>query len=118
MKMHLHILFRSKNALNNEIIVMSFLDRIIAKYKYLEDHYDFVLVEGADFTKDRNLFELDINILIAKNLKLPSIIISSAFQKSKEALFGNLQLAYNTFLENEIKVYGLLANKVQLKTSN
>lgn len=100
------------NALNNEK-KDELIDRIIEHYKSLEDQFDFVLVEGTDYTKDRNLFELDINILIAKNLKLPSIIISSGFQKSKEAVFGSLQLAYNTFLENEINVYAVIANKIQ-----
>ncbi|HER39666.1 MAG TPA: phosphate acetyltransferase, partial [Salinimicrobium catena] len=62
------------------------LDTIIRKYKKLEDNFDFVLVEGSDFSGEGSVFEFDENVLIAKNLGLPVIIIASGQGKTKEAL--------------------------------
>src|SRR5690606_6578788 len=47
------------------------IDTIISKYKYLENQFDIVLVEGTDFSHENNSLELDINMLISKNLGLP-----------------------------------------------
>ncbi len=52
-------------------------DVIIEKYKVLEEKNDFMLVEGTDFSGEGSAIELDANILIAKNLGIPAIIVSS-----------------------------------------
>ena len=44
------------------------IDIIIKKYKALEDRFDFILVEGTDFSGEAVFVELDINAVIAKNL--------------------------------------------------
>ena len=43
------------------------IDKIIEKFKDLEEKFDFVLVEGTDFSGEDTYVELDINALIAKN---------------------------------------------------
>ena len=53
------------------------ISRIIEKFKALEDRFDFVLVEGTSFQGEGAIIEFDINVLIAKNLGVPAIIISS-----------------------------------------
>ena len=50
------------------------LDIIISKYKELESRFDFVLVEGSDFSSEGNVIEFDLNIDIAKNLGIPVIL--------------------------------------------
>ncbi|MCL4156784.1 UNVERIFIED_CONTAM: hypothetical protein GTU68_060885, partial [Idotea baltica] len=80
------------------------------KYKYLEEHFDFILVEGTDFSNENTNLELDINILISKNLSLPVIIVANGFNKSLDTIVENIQLAYNTFKE-EVKVLSIIANK-------
>src|SRR5271170_7391943 len=40
------------------------LDTIIRKFKYLEDKYDFTVVEGTDYLGDGAAFEFDINVQI------------------------------------------------------
>src|SRR5690606_31879299 len=44
------------------------IDEIISKYKYLESQFDIVLVEGTDFSHENTNLDLDINMLISKNL--------------------------------------------------
>ena len=90
-------------------------DTIIEKYKALEDKHDFVLVEGTDFSGEGVAIELDANILIAKNLGIPAIIVSSGIGKTLEEFIGGLHLAYDSFKEKEVKVLAVIANKVQEK---
>ena len=64
-------LIRFWNGNKRELI----LNTIIEKYKRIEDQYDFVIVEGSDFSQFGSIIELDLNILIAKNLGIPVILI-------------------------------------------
>ena len=89
------------------------IDSIIQKYKKLEDEFDFVLVEGSDFSSEGSVFEFDENVLIAKNLGLPVVIVASGENKSEEALMANLQMAYQTFIRKEVKVLAIFSNKIQ-----
>lgn len=88
------------------------LDIIIKKYKELEDRFDFILVEGTDFSGEAVFVELDINAVIAKNLGIPVILVGTGKDKSLEELVMNLHLAYDSFLDKEVKVLGIVANKV------
>jgi phosphate acetyltransferase len=88
------------------------LDIIIKKYKVLEDRFDFILVEGTDFSGDGIFVELDINALIAKNLGVPVILVGSGKDKARDELINNLLLTYDSFHDKEVKVLGVVANKV------
>lgn len=91
------------------------LDLIIEKYKRLEERFDFVLVEGTSFTGEGTVIELDMNVLIAKNLGIPTIIVGSGVGKTLEELIDSLYLAYDSFKVKEVEVLAVLANKVQLE---
>ena len=88
-------------------------DIIIEKYKALEEKCDFMLVEGSDFSGEGAVIELDANILIAKNLGIPAIIVSSGLNKSMNDFINGLHLAYDSFKEKEVEVLAVVANKVQ-----
>ncbi|WP_291869121.1 phosphate acetyltransferase [Maribacter sp.] len=104
-----------KNNQNKEDEV---LDTIIKKYKSLEERFDFVLVEGTDFTGEGSIIEWDINVLTAKNLGIPTIIVSSGVGKTLKELVGNLNLACDSFKENGVNVLMAVANKVQSENIN
>ncbi len=87
------------------------IDEIIRKYKYLEERFDFVLLEGTDFLHDNSSIELDLNILISKNLGLPVIVVTRGDKNSYKEITNNIQLAYDTF-KQEIDVLSIVANKV------
>lgn len=89
------------------------LDTIIEKYKVLEDRNDFMLVEGTDFSGEGTAIELDANILIAKNLGIPSVIVSSGVGKSLDEFINGLHLAYDSFDDKGVMVSAVIANKVQ-----
>jgi phosphate acetyltransferase len=92
------------------------LDIIIKKYKSLEEKFDFVLVEGTDFTGEGAIIEWDINVQTAKNLGIPTIIVVSGVDKTLNELVRNFNLAYHSFKENGVDVLMVVANKV--KTEN
>ncbi|MGO4773118.1 phosphate acetyltransferase [Flavobacterium sp. W22_SRS_FK3] len=89
------------------------LDLIIEKYKKLEENFDFVLVEGTSFTGEGTSIELDLNVLIAKNLGIPTIIIGSGVGKTLDELVDSLYLVYDSFKVKEVEVLSVFANKVQ-----
>lgn len=89
------------------------IDSIIRKYKKLEENYDFILVEGSDFSGEGSVFEFDVNVLIAKNLGIPAIIVSSGKDKTWEELLGSMQMAYRSFNEKDVKVLAMVCNKIQ-----
>ena len=90
----------------------SVIDLIIEKYKVLEDQFDYVLVEGTSFSGEGTTIELDINVLIAKNLGIPVTIVGSGENKSIEELIDTLNLTYSTFRDKDVEVLAIIANKV------
>lgn len=89
------------------------LDLIIEKYKLLEERCDFVLVDGTSFIGEGTAIELDMNVLIAKNLGIPTIIVGSGVGKTLEELIDSLYLAYDSFKVKDVEVLSVIANKVQ-----
>ncbi|GGX32511.1 phosphate acetyltransferase [Aquimarina muelleri] len=88
------------------------IDEIIKKYKNLEEKFDFVLVEGTDFSDEGSIIEFDINVIIAKNLGIPAIIVASGIDKKNEELVANFKLAFDTFSGKDVEVLAMVANKV------
>jgi len=91
------------------------IDKIIEKYKALEEKYDFILVEGTDFSGEGTATELKINSDIAKNLGIPAIIVESGADKSMEDFVNNMFAAYDLFEDREVEVLAVIANKVKKK---
>jgi phosphate acetyltransferase len=88
------------------------IDRIIEKFKFLESRYNFVLVEGSDFSDEVSFIEMDLNVLIAKNLGIPVVIVGSGKGKTLENYSSQIHLTYDAFKEKEVEVIGVIANKV------
>jgi phosphate acetyltransferase len=88
------------------------IDHVIKRYKYLEERFDIVLVEGTDFSHENSSLELDINMLISKNLGLPVIIVSRGDGLNVSEIADNVQIAHDTFKE-EVDVLSIMTNKVK-----
>jgi phosphate acetyltransferase len=86
---------------------------VIKKYKKLETKYDYVLVEGTDFSGEGGFTELDVNLMIAKNLGIPALIVGSGNGKKKKDFINTMQLSYKSFIQKEVDVIGIIANKVE-----
>jgi phosphate acetyltransferase len=101
--------------LKNENQEDEIISKIIEKFKAIEDRFDFVLIEGTSFVGEGAIIEFDINVLIAKNLGVPAIILASGVGKTLEELVGSLQMAYTSFRDKGVEVLSVIANKVQLE---
>ncbi|MEO5790172.1 MAG: phosphate acetyltransferase [Gelidibacter sp.] len=91
------------------------LGKIIEKYKALEARFDFILVEGTSFIGEGSIMEFDMNVLIAKNLGVPAIIIGGGVGKTLEEFVGNLQMAFDSFRDKGVEVIAVIANKIEPK---
>ncbi len=88
------------------------IDSIIAKYKKLEKDHDFMVVEGSDFTGEGTAFELESNILIAKNLSAPVLLVVSGENKTSAQVVQAVLHMLRSFQAREISVLGIVANKI------
>lgn len=86
-------------------------DRIIEKYNQLTERFDFIVVEGTDFSEAGSVMEFDINVLMSKNLGIPAIIVANGLEKKTSEVLGKLKLAYDTFISKEVQVMAVVANK-------
>jgi phosphate acetyltransferase len=89
------------------------IGKIIDKFKAIEERFDFVLVEGSSFVGEGSIIEFDINVLIAKNLGVPAIILATGSGKTLEDLVGNLYMAYDSFKDKGVEVLAVIANKIE-----
>ncbi len=85
---------------------------IIEKYKALEERFDFILVEGTSFSASDSINEFDINVLIAKNLGVPVIIISHGQDKTEAQIADHIHMAYDSFQEKSVPILAAIVNKV------
>jgi len=85
---------------------------IIDKYKAIEKRFDFVLVEGSSFSGEGSIIELDINVLIARNLGIPTIILANGAGKSGDELIDHLLIVCDSFRDKGVEVLAVIANKV------
>ena len=88
-----------------------FLGKVIEKYKYLEDNYDFVLCIGSDLSEESTAFEFDANVAIAQALGSPALILTSASNNDADEILSPIHLALDTFHEKGCPVIGVIVNR-------
>lgn len=89
------------------------IHNVIKKYKKLEEKFDYVLVEGTDFSGEGGFTEIDVNLMIAKNLGIPVLIVGAGNNKKKKDFINTMQITYNSFTKKEVDVIGVIANKIE-----
>ena len=70
------------------------INRIIQKYKDLEDRYDFVICIGSDIGEESTAFEFDTNVAIAHAIGSPVIILTSAAHDDIDEMLSSIHLIY------------------------
>ncbi len=88
------------------------IDKLIEKYKNIEKRFDFIVVEGSDFVGKGVTIEFDLNVEIAKNLSLPTILVSSAQNNDVHDAVSNLDLSIKTYAANGVKIQAAFMNRV------
>ena len=87
------------------------LDKIIIKYKNLEQNYDFILCEGSDYLGQVSAFEYNLNTEIVKNLGCPILILASAEHRSIQEAIAPVKMSLKSYLARECQVLGIVFNK-------
>jgi phosphate acetyltransferase len=91
------------------------IDNIIAKFKRLEEAYDFTVIEGSDFVGEGIAFEFDANISIAKNLAAPVIIVISGENKTTAQAVTNALTVFHNFQARDVQVLAIVVNRVHVE---
>ncbi len=90
-----------------------FIEKVINKFKELEENYDFVVCEGTDYIGEGSEFELDLNALIAKNLGIPVLILGQGLGRDVDDIINPIQWAIQSYSDHNCKILGTVINKVQ-----
>ncbi len=88
------------------------IDMIIEKYKNIESKFDAVVVEGSDFLNKGVDIEFDLNVEIARNLSIPTILVSSARKKEIKDAVANLDLAVKRYAQKDVLIQAVFMNRV------
>ena len=88
------------------------INTIITRYKSFEENYDFTVMEGSDFVGEGTTFEFEYNILIAKNLNAPVIIVVSGQDKTTAQVVNFALNVWRNFESREVQVLSIIVNKV------
>jgi phosphate acetyltransferase len=89
------------------------IDTIINKFKKIEESFDFTVLEGSDFAGEGIAIEFELNLMIAKNLSIPAILVISGENKTDTQIINESLNFLHNFKDNEIQVLGIIVNKVQ-----
>ena len=89
------------------------IDTIISKYKKAEENYEFTVIEGSDFLGEGTAFEFESNVLIAKNLAAPVLIVVTGEHKSTAQVVNTAINIFRNFSSRDVQVLGMVVNMVK-----
>lgn len=86
------------------------LEKVVADYMRLLDQYDFVVCEGTGHHSSIASHELNLNILLAKNLGTPVLFIGSGKNRDDEQATLTTQVGVQAFKNQKVDVLGAILN--------
>ena len=87
------------------------IEKIIHAYKLLEQHCDFIMIEGTDFLGETLALEFDFNCEIAKNLGAPVLMVGNAEGLGTREALHTVHIAVDAYEHRGCTVAGILLNK-------
>ncbi len=94
------------------------IDNIIAKFRKLQDEYDFVLVEGSDFSAEGSSMEANLNVDVPRNLGIPVLLIGRGDKKAIPDIIRPITVAIEAFLEKNCEVISVVVNRSNASLSH
>ncbi|MEO6520812.1 MAG: phosphate acetyltransferase [Mucilaginibacter sp.] len=88
---------------------------LVAKYRMLEERHDTLVIEGSDFTGEGTAFEFEMNLLIAKNLSCPAVLVVSGESKTADQIVHEALSFLRGFKDHGVDVLAIVINKVDPK---
>lgn len=90
------------------------LDRIIARYKALEECCDFILCIGSDLVSATAALEFDFNADVAKNLGAPVLLVGSGVDRDVAGIVSTAHTTVNAYQARGAQVLGMVVNRVAM----
>jgi phosphate acetyltransferase len=90
------------------------LDRIIARYKALEECCDFILCIGSDLVSATAALEFDFNADVAKNLSAPVLLVGSGVDRDVAGIVSTAHTTVNAYQARGAQVLGMVVNRVAM----
>jgi phosphate acetyltransferase len=87
------------------------LDRIIEKYKVLEQCCDFVLCIGSDLEMGSEALEFDFNADVARNLGCSVLLVTSGSNRDVSAVVNTARATLDAYREMGTQVLGMVVNR-------
>ncbi|HLE12566.1 MAG: phosphate acetyltransferase [Bdellovibrionales bacterium RIFOXYD12_FULL_39_22] len=94
------------------------MERIISKYKMLEEGHQFVICEGTSFEGPLPVFELDLNLDIAKNLGAPVIMVGNGHDRNEKFLLAAYKLTEAIYRKKNVPILGHCFNHIDKKITS
>jgi len=88
-------------------------ENLIAKFKRLEEHYDFVLCEGIRKSFLSPLLGYDLNLKIAQNFGASYINIVSAKEKSPKEIYEEITLENEAIAKSGCSHFASFVNRIE-----
>ena len=95
---------------NNKTNIL--INKLITKFKKLEDEYDFVLVEGIRHSFLTNTINFDLNIKIAQNFGSPIINIVNAKNKTIVDIHDDILIKNENFTQQGCTHFATFINRL------
>ena len=86
-------------------------EALIAKVDHLQQHYDFVLIDGYPRNRFATTLDFDINLKIAKNLGTRFCPVLNAKDKDAEEINNEIQILSESILSEGCKGLALFVNR-------
>lgn len=88
------------------------LDRIIARYKALEQCCEFILCIGSDLVSAAAALEFDFNADVARNLGAPVLLVGSGVDRDVAGMVSTAHATINAYQARGAQVLGMFVNRV------
>ncbi|MCK5110236.1 MAG: phosphate acetyltransferase [Arcobacteraceae bacterium] len=90
-------------------------EKLIEKVKFLEQNYDFVLIQGLSKEALSSTIDFDINLTFAKHFNSPFISILNAKDKTNDKIYEEMQLEAKSISKEGCSHFATIVNKIQNK---
>jgi phosphate acetyltransferase len=87
------------------------VDRIIEKYKALENCCDFILCIGSDLEGGAAALEFDFNADVARHLGCPVLLVASGANRDAVAVVNTARATLDAYQESGAQVVGMIVNR-------
>ena len=89
-----------------------FFESLIQKFKYLQNEYDFVLIEGESKELLSSVLDFDINLDIAKHLNSSFISVLNGYDRTMLELNEDIKIEQQNIQDKDCSIFAIFVNNI------